>query len=141
MSLLLKNYWHVEVIHQVIRLNKTKSFLWNTQNTDRNGIMDKTHTPHTERKITLERVTHDNPHFLEQVTILATPSPPPPPTHTHTHTNTHTRTHTHTLFWEISKTQPTPFIGGIRLGGNPTMALPSSNSNFWKLTLNLKLYK
>ena len=49
-----------EAIYQLIRCNKTKFFLWNTNNTDRNGVNKQnthTHTPHIQRKITLERVS------------------------------------------------------------------------------------
>ena len=71
MSLLFKNYLPVEVIYLLIRFNKTlltsltsqtslfnKFFLWNTKNTDRNGVNEQnTHTPHTQKNITLERVS------------------------------------------------------------------------------------
>ena len=58
MPLLFKNYSLVEVIHQLIGFNKTKSFLWNIKKTDGNGIDGQNmYTPHTERKITLERAS------------------------------------------------------------------------------------
>ena len=58
MPLLFKNYSLVEVIHQLVGFNKTKSFLWNIKKTDGNGINGQNmHTPHTERKITLGRVS------------------------------------------------------------------------------------
>ena len=41
MSSWFKNYSFVEVIHLLIRFTKTKSFLWNTKNTDRNRINDQ----------------------------------------------------------------------------------------------------
>ena len=45
-----------QVIYLYIRSNKTKLFLWNTNNTDKNGVnKQNTHTPNTLRKITLER--------------------------------------------------------------------------------------
>ena len=48
-SLLLKNYLLLEAIHLLITFNKTKVFLWNTKNTDRNGInRQNPHTTHTE---------------------------------------------------------------------------------------------
>ena len=50
-----------KVIYLLIRwCYKTKFFLWNTNNTDRNGVNKQniqTHTPSTQRKITLERVS------------------------------------------------------------------------------------
>ena len=50
MSLLFKNYSLVKVIHLLIRFNKSRSFLWNTKNTDRNGINEQnTHTTHREK--------------------------------------------------------------------------------------------
>ena len=52
MSLLFKNYSFAEVTYPLIRFNKTKFLLWNTKNTDRNGI-DKqiiyTNTKHSEK--------------------------------------------------------------------------------------------
>ena len=56
MSLFFKNCSLVEVMYVLIRFNKIKSFLRNTKNTGKNGVNSKTHAPHTERKITLERV-------------------------------------------------------------------------------------
>ena len=38
MSCLLKNYSLVEIVYLFIRRNKTKFFLQNTNNTDRNGV-------------------------------------------------------------------------------------------------------
>ena len=51
MSLLFKNYLFVEVIYLLlIKFNNTKSFMWNTKNTDRNGINEQnTHTPPREK--------------------------------------------------------------------------------------------
>ena len=54
MSLPFKNYSFEEIIYLLIRFNKTKSFLWNSKNTDRNDINEQnththTHTPHTEK--------------------------------------------------------------------------------------------
>ena len=51
MSLLFKNYLFVEVIYLLlIKLNKTKSFMWNTKNTDRNGVIEQnTHTTPREK--------------------------------------------------------------------------------------------
>ena len=49
-SLLLKNYWLVEVIYLLIRFIKTKAFLWNKNNNDRNGINEQnTCTKHREK--------------------------------------------------------------------------------------------
>ena len=49
MSLLFKNCLLVEVIYLLIRFNKTRSFLLNTKNTDRNSANEQNthHTPHT----------------------------------------------------------------------------------------------
>ena len=47
-SLLLKNNSLAKVIHLMITFKKTKSLLWNTKNTDRNGII-KQNTHHTQR--------------------------------------------------------------------------------------------
>ena len=56
-----------EAAYLLIRFNKTKSFLWNTSNTDRNCVNEqKKHTPHTKREITLEKVSmriSDTPFF------------------------------------------------------------------------------
>ena len=60
MYLLLKNCSLAELIYLLIRFKKTMSFLWNTRNIDRNCVNEQgthTHTSHTERKITLERVS------------------------------------------------------------------------------------
>ena len=54
--LFFKNCSPVGVTYVLIRFNKIKSYLWNTKNTDRNSVNSKTYTPHTERKITSERV-------------------------------------------------------------------------------------
>ena len=49
MSFLLKNYSLVEV-YMFIRCNKTKFFLWNTNNAERNGVnKQKTNTKHLEK--------------------------------------------------------------------------------------------
>ena len=53
-------YYMVKVIHLLIRCYKTRFFIWNTNNTDRNGVNKQnkhTHTTNTQRKITLERVS------------------------------------------------------------------------------------
>ena len=50
MSLLFKYYSLVEVIYLLIRFKKIQSFLWNTKNTDRNGINEQnTHTTNREK--------------------------------------------------------------------------------------------
>ena len=50
MSFLFKNYSLVEVVYFHIRCNKTKFFLWNTNNTDKNDANKKnTHTKHLEK--------------------------------------------------------------------------------------------
>ena len=57
MTFLFKNYSLAKVIYLLIRCYKTRFFLSNTNNTDRNGVnKQNTHTPNTQRKITLERV-------------------------------------------------------------------------------------
>ena len=49
-SFLFKNLSSAEVTYQLIRFNKTKPFLWNTENTDKNHVNEqKTHTYHTKR--------------------------------------------------------------------------------------------
>ena len=51
MSFLFKNYSVVEVAYLFIRCKKTKFFLWNTNNTDRNGVnKQNSHTHQTLRK-------------------------------------------------------------------------------------------
>ena len=56
MSFLFKNYSIVEVAHLFIRCNKTKFFLWNTDNTDRNGVNEQnTYTKHLEKDNTGKR--------------------------------------------------------------------------------------
>ena len=50
MSFFKKNYSAVEVVYLFIRCNKTKFFLWNTNNTDRNGVnKQKTNTKHLQK--------------------------------------------------------------------------------------------
>ena len=52
MSLLFKNYSYVEVTYLLSRSIKTKFFLWNTKNADRNGINEQnmhTYTKHSEK--------------------------------------------------------------------------------------------
>ena len=57
MSLLLKNCSFVEVTYLVITFNSTKSFQWNTTNSDRNDVNEQnTHSIH--RKITSARVSY-----------------------------------------------------------------------------------
>ena len=44
--------------HLLIRCYKARIFLWSTNNTDRNGVnKQNTHTPNTQRKGTLARVS------------------------------------------------------------------------------------
>ena len=58
MSFFFKNYSLVKVIcHVFIRSYKARFFLGNTNNTDRNGVNKPTHTPNTEIKTTLEKVS------------------------------------------------------------------------------------
>ena len=63
-SLLFENHLLAKVTYLLIRFNKTKSFLWNKKNTDRNHVNEqKTHkhfhtlTPYTTRKMALERIS------------------------------------------------------------------------------------
>ena len=45
-----KNYSFAEVIYLLIWFNKTKPFVWNTQNTDRNKVNEQnTHTTHRQK--------------------------------------------------------------------------------------------
>ena len=79
MFFLFKNYSLVKVLYLLIRCcYKTRFFLWNTNNSDRNGAnKQNTNTPNTQRKITLERVSkYENkwyPPFLKQPRILTAP--------------------------------------------------------------------
>ena len=57
---LFKNYSFVEVIHMLVRFSKTKFFLWNTSNADKNGINEQ-NIHSTDRKITLERENSVHP--------------------------------------------------------------------------------
>ena len=88
---LFKNFSLVKVIYLLIRCCKTRFFLWNTNNNDRNGVNKQntyTYTPNTQRKITLKRVSmkiSDTPPFLNNSTYFTNPSiflgkiwPPPP---------------------------------------------------------------
>ena len=55
MSFLFKNYTIVKAIYLLIRCYKTKSFLWNKNNTDRNGVNKQNtyrHTKHSEKNDT-----------------------------------------------------------------------------------------
>ena len=53
MSFLFKIYSLFEVVHLCIRCNKTKFFLWNTNNTDKNVVnKQNTHTKHLEKNKT-----------------------------------------------------------------------------------------
>ena len=54
MSFLFKNYSLVEVVYLSIRCNKFNFFLWNTSDTDRNGVNKKITPTNTQKKITLE---------------------------------------------------------------------------------------
>ena len=69
----------------VTGFNEASSFLWNTKNTDKNGVIDKTNTHLREKGLLL---VHDNP-------VLRT---------------TLYFTNTHPLFGEILKTKLTLFI-------------------------------
>ena len=80
-----KNYSLVEVIYLLSRCNKTKFFLWNTNNTDRNDVnkQKNTHTKHwkglVSRKISdihLFKTTPylTNPPFYEK-NLNAIPAP------------------------------------------------------------------
>ena len=79
MSLFFKNSSLVEVIYLLIRLKKTKSFLWNTKSADRNGVNEQnTHITHREEdnlKKGLVSVSY-TPSFLKQTPILPTPPTP-----------------------------------------------------------------
>ena len=77
---LFKNFSLVKVIYLLIRCCKTRFFLWNTNNNDRNGVNKQntyTYTPNTQRKITLKRVSmkiSDTPPFLNNSTYFTNPS-------------------------------------------------------------------
>ena len=81
MSLLFKDYSVVKAIYLLFRFIKPKSFLWNSKSADRNRAdryARKTHQPHTEKKMTFERVSVKKviPHvpFLEQPPYFSSPS-------------------------------------------------------------------
>ena len=79
MCFCFKNYLLVEVTCLLFRCNETKFFLWNPNNTDRNGVNKQNkQTPKTQRKMTLEMVSYyENkwyPPFLKYPPILPTPS-------------------------------------------------------------------
>ena len=64
MSFLLKNYSLVKVIYLLIKCYKTRFFLSNTNNTNRNGVNKQnthththTHTKYSE-KIALKRISY-----------------------------------------------------------------------------------
>ena len=49
-SFLLKNYSLLKFIYLLIIFNNIKSFMWNTKNTDRNGLNEQnTHTTYREK--------------------------------------------------------------------------------------------
>ena len=57
MSFLFKKSSLVKVIYLLIGYYITRFFLWNTNNTNRNGVNKQNkHTPNTQRKVTLEKV-------------------------------------------------------------------------------------
>ena len=79
MCFCFKNYLLVEVTCLLFRCNETKFFLWNPNNTDRNGVNKQNkQTPKTQRKMTLEMVSYyENkwyPPLLKYPPILPTPS-------------------------------------------------------------------
>ena len=101
-----KTHWYQKfTLYLLIRCYKTRLFLWNTNNTDRNCVSKQnTHTPntkHLENKLAFMKISDTSPFFKTTPPILATPpylwekSDPPVPA----------------LFSKISKTQP-PFKNG-----------------------------
>ena len=50
MFLLFKDYSLAEAIYLLIKFHKTKSFLWNTNNTKRNDVNEQNTHTHSERK-------------------------------------------------------------------------------------------
>ena len=98
MSFLFKNYSLVKVIYLLISCYKTRFFMWNANNIDRNGV-NKQNT-HENENFSI-KISDTTPFFKTTPPILATPpifmgkiwTPPPP------------------FFWKILKTQP-PFIKG-----------------------------
>ena len=101
--LLFKNCSPLEVKYLLIRLNKSKIFLWKTNNTDRNDVNSKTHAHHTQRKIQRGLVNvSDTPFF--RTTPLILPTLP-----------IYGKILTLLLFGKISKIQLPPFIkvGGV----------------------------
>ena len=73
MSFLFKNYSLVKVIYLLIRCYKTRFFLWNTNNIDRNGANKQniqTHTKHSEKDNTEKWY----PPFFETTPYFTNPS-------------------------------------------------------------------
>ena len=119
---LFKNFSLVKVIYLLIRCCKTRFFLWNTNNNDRNGVNKQntyTFTPNTQRKITLKRVSmkiSDTPPFLNNSTYFTNPSiflgkiwPPLPFLK---------------KFWNLNPASPSALIKGAG-GGNYDLAFSS----------------
>ena len=76
MSFLSKNYLLLKVIYLLIRCYKTRFFLWNKNNADKDGVhKPHTHThTHTHKKIILERISmkisDTPPPFLNNTTYF-----------------------------------------------------------------------
>ena len=77
MFFLFKNYSLVEVIDLLIRCNKTKFFLSNTNNTGRSGVnKQNTHTTNTQRKKTMEQWKGSLSMIMSDTRFFKTPPPP-----------------------------------------------------------------
>ena len=91
---------HLKIIQLLIRCYKTRFFLWNTNNTDRNGVSKQhthahTHTHnyssityfHTNMKVIPSPFFKKPPHLFYQPLRFYVKNPTPPSTYTHTHTH------------------------------------------------------
>ena len=78
MSFLFKNYTIVKTIYLLIRCYKTKSFLWNKNNTDRNGVNKQNtyrHTKHSEKNDTEKSMEISDTHFFKTTPLFYQPLP------------------------------------------------------------------
>ena len=78
MSFLFKNYTIVKAIYLLIRCYKTKSFLWNKNNTDNNGVNKQNtyrHTKHSEKNDTEKSMEISDTHFFKTTPLFYQPLP------------------------------------------------------------------
>ena len=125
MSFLFKNYSLVKVIYLLIRCYKTRFFLWNTNNTDRNGVnKENTYTKHSEKdntgKCYLVWISVIPYHFKNTSPYLSTPP----------FSGKNLNPHFFRKFWKL-KAPPFPFIKG----GGSTM-----KQRFFQINLSVALW-